>query len=1277
MSTKIPIHVSNKKAYIWDVESAEIVRTKHHITGLLTGTLPSLAQQNVFLGLPLSLMAEEAVYLVEKGVAVLLDNASANTIPPSSAELAEWRKGVVDYRTASQDHLAKLRKEKEVSKGKQDTEEAQRKRMAREARKKSAPASDPLHSTAEGNSEVPLTTTTAAEELFVPNEEETTPHQAKAKDDKKAEDTSYTVLIPSTTEDHPWFQPPVYETIDAAKEAGVWTYPSTPIERAKCAVYKDLIDQGYFLGGGLKFGGDWLVYPGDQLRYHSHFVATVFLTSITKLTPMQIVAYGRLGTVTKKAHLLCGWDEETGKVDYYSIEWAYFGAFPASNPYGLTTLTPFLLDDKRLMEVRMALPHHQYHAPPAMGLRRKRSRSPGSPTPFERAPKRHSLGPDVLGSAYDGAEGLMVDASMEPPEIIVENDVDMAIEEDSTSKSLISLNELPIQQPSFTAHSTIKQSTSPQLTPSIPRSGSDPFLAATFRQTQKVQSFGLIFLPYEKHSRKCLMSRSVCKECGGALEYVPDALSFVCVSCGIMSNPNQYFLVGDVDDANATGYEKEGMSVVFHPYAQSRTNDEAPEEASLLKEQRYRRNMAKSHEFIRSVLNHMGIRSYYDRVVALFDASMAKGKFRFGSCATSIIGACILITMRESGIPETLKSLAARLDLTPARLTGSTYKILSLHGMRLKPTDPLNYIPAVLRTISEILNSPIVPLPAPLRTFLSTPSLNAVQNLATDLCYLTEIVNLTHNRLAPPVACALTIVALEGEIGKCAPALPRLAELLSAAFNVSRETTLDRYLEVQELLGRWKTNLPWFTVDVHPTVEKKAKNVKKRKAAQPEREEHAGLVKDIVIFQEELWRKSKEMENATAGEASLSNGGPSQLSAVGRKIDLTVEFEGGSDEDAGSDDGATWEGRGARGEESLELAGSTSSSTPGSTTDTVIIGLRNTAASGSSTRGLSPFDSGQDSEGRPAKRQRRVPDDASTKPRTNSTATTSTTAAKSATCLRPAYAQRKRTKRETWDANLAKATAALLGGGRGSTASSGKSKSGGPGFVEVDGDSVDDFIRKHVLAVGVREASERMGARGISLGRLERLALVVGEANIGDEALFDDGEMEGYLREEAEIQVLKKIWEAEHGVEEGGYEDEGGEQVERDGNAVGSLFAENGTRRARKAVIPSKPKRAKKEKQVKVMDFGALELALSSLGGRGGREEHDSGSGASSVTGDSSTIERWELDLLERLVGEDDKDMDDGYEVDDDGFGDERDQAASGYHDAGVSYDPYEDFEEL
>ncbi|KAF8321580.1 tRNA-intron endonuclease catalytic domain-like protein [Clavulina sp. PMI_390] len=116
-----------------------------------------------------------------------------------------------------------------------------------------------------------------------------------------------------------------HTTLASARNAGIWSYPSTQAERAKCAVFRDLHRQGYWMGGGLKFGGDWLVYPGDSLRYHSHFVATVFPTPTSSLRPMEIVALGRLGTATKKSHLLCGWDETTGKVDYYSIEWAGFG----------------------------------------------------------------------------------------------------------------------------------------------------------------------------------------------------------------------------------------------------------------------------------------------------------------------------------------------------------------------------------------------------------------------------------------------------------------------------------------------------------------------------------------------------------------------------------------------------------------------------------------------------------------------------------------------------------------------------------------------------------------------------------------------------------------------------------------------------------------------------------------------------------------------------------------------------------------------------------------
>ena len=84
MPAKLPIHVSDHKAYVWDVRGAHVkqnrvpirphmfqsadiekLRSEHRICGLLTGTLPHLSQQNIFLGVPLNLMPEEVVLLVE------------------------------------------------------------------------------------------------------------------------------------------------------------------------------------------------------------------------------------------------------------------------------------------------------------------------------------------------------------------------------------------------------------------------------------------------------------------------------------------------------------------------------------------------------------------------------------------------------------------------------------------------------------------------------------------------------------------------------------------------------------------------------------------------------------------------------------------------------------------------------------------------------------------------------------------------------------------------------------------------------------------------------------------------------------------------------------------------------------------------------------------------------------------------------------------------------------------------------------------------------------
>ncbi|KIJ44176.1 hypothetical protein M422DRAFT_168785, partial [Sphaerobolus stellatus SS14] len=131
--------------------------------------------------------------------------------------------------------------------------------------------------------------------------------------------------IPATSLSQPWYEPKKYEDLESAKTAGLWSYPQTPEERASYQVFRDLWEKGHYLGSGIKFGGDYLVYPGDPLRYHSHFAASVIPSPTTTIRPMEIVAHGRLGTATKKAHLLCGWNEDKKEVSHFSIEWASFG----------------------------------------------------------------------------------------------------------------------------------------------------------------------------------------------------------------------------------------------------------------------------------------------------------------------------------------------------------------------------------------------------------------------------------------------------------------------------------------------------------------------------------------------------------------------------------------------------------------------------------------------------------------------------------------------------------------------------------------------------------------------------------------------------------------------------------------------------------------------------------------------------------------------------------------------------------------------------------------
>ena len=160
---------------------------------------------------------------------------------------------------------------------------------------------------------------------------------------KSGKDVPYSIVTETATsmDAHPWYtpEPKTLTTLEAGSHvpphisliqeirSALFPFPtlSKSVQMARFKVFEDLWLKGYYMGKGLKFGGDFLCYPGDPLRFHSHFTAIVVPSIREGIMPLDMVSWGRLATAVKKSCLLAAWNEEENRVRYLSLEWAGFG----------------------------------------------------------------------------------------------------------------------------------------------------------------------------------------------------------------------------------------------------------------------------------------------------------------------------------------------------------------------------------------------------------------------------------------------------------------------------------------------------------------------------------------------------------------------------------------------------------------------------------------------------------------------------------------------------------------------------------------------------------------------------------------------------------------------------------------------------------------------------------------------------------------------------------------------------------------------------------------
>lgn len=311
---KIAIHVSAQRGLIYSIEDVKRLREEFHICGTLIGILPQVPQQNVFQGLPLELMPEEIRYLVEeRDAAYLVDSGRVHDLASFSFDdtdkerLESYRKERADEQIKRHKEMAEIKRQEAVAKS-----SARKKKSNNETAENKIPSQLTTHQTYETGTFYNIDSATHDTPVNLPS------YELYANEYK----TDTPVVFDSPT-----------DTISKEVDVGTITLPPVKLpQRAAYSMYRHMQSEGYYLSPGFRFGGQFLAYPGDPLRYHSHHIAIGYEWD-ENFGVLDVIGGGRLGTAVKKCWYVgaeepkdeSGEGSDAPEFHGFSIEWSGFG----------------------------------------------------------------------------------------------------------------------------------------------------------------------------------------------------------------------------------------------------------------------------------------------------------------------------------------------------------------------------------------------------------------------------------------------------------------------------------------------------------------------------------------------------------------------------------------------------------------------------------------------------------------------------------------------------------------------------------------------------------------------------------------------------------------------------------------------------------------------------------------------------------------------------------------------------------------------------------------
>jgi transcription factor IIIB subunit 2 len=189
-------------------------------------------------------------------------------------------------------------------------------------------------------------------------------------------------------------------------------------------------------------------------------------------------------------------------------------------------------------------------------------------------------------------------------------------------------------------------------------------------------------------------------------------------------------------------------------------------------------------------------------------------------------------------------------------------KTVALIGNHVQSADPSVHLPALLTHLSTLIKPPPdfsypITMNASLKKTLTrlAAHLQSIQQTAMLLCSLMARLSTLQHVPTPPTACAIVLLAIEGELQTSIPFSGELATVLGAHVGSAGSTVQARYKIIYDIVEDWVKDVPWLENYEIRRVVKVATGATRKVPKQGKRIVVAKGLKDTVAFQEEIWRK--------------------------------------------------------------------------------------------------------------------------------------------------------------------------------------------------------------------------------------------------------------------------------------------------------------------------------------------------------------------------------------------------------------------------------------